>query len=242
MPDRPGSPLLDALRLCPLLSGLSVDDLKTISDGAEHAVYPAGAIVCCQGEPAERFFVILAGQVVLSLGDVEDPLCIARIVGPGGTFAESCVCGIGSYPMTARVLRAAEIVALPRSQLCALLESRTDLLCGMLAEMSFRLRGLVRQIGELKMKTAAERLAAYILSLTDRGSGSAEIRLPLEKRILALELGMQPETLSRALLKLQALGVRYRGAANVLVVRDLAALARYAAADDDEAPSAAAGG
>lgn len=236
------SPLLDALRLCPLFAGLAADDLETLTRDAAHGGHDAGTILCRQGEPAERFFVVLAGQVALCLGEGDDAMCIARIVGPGGTFAESCVCGIGAYPMTARVLRPADIAALPRAALCELLERRPDLLLGMLAEMSYRLRGLVRQIGDLKMKTAAERLATHILALSGRTDGPAEIRLPLEKKILALQLGMQPETLSRALLKLQPLGVRYRGNGNALVVRDLAALVRFAAADAEPAAAVAGDG
>lgn len=236
-PDR--SPLLDALRLCPLLAGLAVDDLRALTAGAARRSYPAGTVLFRQGEPAERFFVVLGGQVALSLGDGDDATSISRIVGAGGTFAESCVCGIGAYPVTATVLRTADLAALPRAALCGLLEQRTDLLCGMLAEMSYRLRGLVRQIGDLKMKTTAERLAAYILTLTDSKAGFVEIRLPIEKKVLASRLGMQPETLSRALLKLQPLGVRYRGNSNTLVIKDAAALVRFAAADDADAGIAA---
>jgi CRP/FNR family transcriptional activator FtrB len=235
------SPLLDALRLCPLFARLAVDDLRALSCDAVRGTYDAGTILFRQGEPAERFFVVLSGQVALCMGDVDDTMCIARIVGDGGTFAESCVCGIGAYPVTAKVLRSADVTALPRAALCDLLERRSDLLLGMLAEMSYRLRGLVRQIGDLKMKTAAERLAAYILSLAGATGGPAEIRLPIEKKILALQLGMQPETLSRALLKLQPLGVRYRGNGNTLYVRDLAALLSFAAPDEDHAAVVAEG-
>ena len=53
---------------------------------------------------------------------------------------------------------------------------------------------------------------------------------------------MQPETLSRALLKLQPLGVRYHGNGNTLYVRDLAALVRFAAPDEDRAAIVAADG
>jgi CRP/FNR family transcriptional activator FtrB len=93
--------------------------------------------------------------------------------------------------------------------------------------MSFRLRGLVRQITDLKMKTAAQRLAVHLAGLAEAESGPAEIRLPYGKKLLASQLGMQPETLSRAFLKLQALGVRCVVSENFLRIRDMAVLREF---------------
>jgi CRP/FNR family transcriptional activator FtrB len=79
----------------------------------------------------------------------------------------------------------------------------------MLHDMSMTLRRQVRQIMDLKMKTAAQRLGSYLAGLSEVHCGAATVRLPFEKKLLACHLGMQPETLSRALMKLQDLGVRY---------------------------------
>jgi CRP/FNR family transcriptional activator FtrB len=97
----------------------------------------------------------------------------------------------------------------------------------MLGEMSLRLRGLLRQIMDLKMKTTAQRLAAHLVGLTKAQTGAAEIRLQYGKKLLASELGMQPETLSRAFLRLQSLGVRYHKADDVFRIRDVAALREF---------------
>jgi CRP/FNR family transcriptional activator FtrB len=230
--------VVDALRACRLFMRLSVDQLGMLGANVRHEHLEAGATLFRQGEPAERLFVLRSGRVALYLGDVEDTACIARIVGPGETFAESCVCGVGSYPVTAVVIREADLLAIPRTDLCRLLEDRLDLLFGMLSEMSMRLRGLVRQVADLKMKTAAQRLASHLLTLTERRAGTIEISLPYEKKLLAQQLAMQPETLSRAFLKLQSAGVRYRNATNTLHIADLAALAAFGHPTDGEEPAA----
>ena len=99
----------------------------------------------------------------------------------------------------------------------------------MLCEMSFRLRNLVRQITELKMKTAAQRLASCLLRLTEVEKGPAEIHLPYGKKMLASQLGMMPETLSRAFMKLQALGLHGVARGNVMQIKEVTVLREFAA-------------
>jgi CRP/FNR family transcriptional activator FtrB len=210
-----------------LFSRLSVKDLEPLMGDAVLERHAAGAVFFRQGERAERFFVILKGRVVLYVGDGDNSPSIAGIVGPGQTFAEAAICSQGVYPMTAEALEPTEVVAIPGEPFCRLLEQRFDLVLSMLGAMSLQLRGLLHQIMDLKMKTTAQRLAAHLLGLTKARSGAAEIRLQYGKKLLANELGMQPETLSRAFLRLQPLGVRYHKADDVFRIRDIAALQAF---------------
>ena len=167
----------EKLKGCPLFSRLSMEDLEPLMGDAVLERHAAGAVFFRQGERAERFFVILKGRVVLYVGEGDASPSIAGIVGPGQTFAEAAICGQGVYPMTAEALEATEVVAIPGEPFCRLLEQRFDLVLSMLGEMSLRLRGLLRQIMDLKMKTTAQRLAAHLVGLTEAETGKAEIRL-----------------------------------------------------------------
>ena len=53
-------------------------------------------------------------------------------------------------------------------------------------------------------------------------SGSATVRLPIEKSLVAGRLGMQPETFSRSLSKLKQVGVKCQG--HEVMVADIAKL------------------
>ena len=97
----------------------------------------------------------------------------------------------------------------------------------MLAGFSARLRAQVREITELKLKSTAERLAGFLLTLTDVTEGGAVVRLPFDKYLLAEKLGMQPESLSRAFAKLRAVGVRTEGHDRRVVITELADLRRF---------------
>jgi CRP-like cAMP-binding protein len=221
------SSVLEQLRLCPLFARVSADDLRLLANAATCTRHPGSHVVFRQGETADHLYIVLSGQVVLSFdgeGGVGD---IAKVAGPGVAFGESCVLGQGCYQVTAKSLVSTELIVIERRFLCEFLQHRPDVVLGMLGEMSFRLRALIRQIMDLKMKSTAQRLGTYLVQLTPVQTGAFDIRLPYEKKLLASELGMQPETLSRAFLRLQGVGVRYQKSANVLKIRDVAALRAF---------------
>jgi CRP/FNR family transcriptional activator FtrB len=227
MSEQDREALIRVLQHSTLFAGLAPEDLERLTEDAEQAGFDTGTILFRQGDPADRFFLLLDGRVGLYLDRVEEMACLARIVRPGETFAEACICGQGVFPVTAKVLQQSSLVAIPAANLRSLIEQRPHFLLKMLAEVSIQLRGLIRQISDLKMNTTAQRLAAYLLTLVDQEVGPADIRLPYEKKLLAHELGMQPETLSRALMKLQCLGVHYRKSSNALHISDVAALRQF---------------
>jgi CRP/FNR family transcriptional activator FtrB len=202
-------------------------DLANLAREAAIERYEPGDILFRQDDAAERFFVVLEGRVVLYLDRESDSFDVARIVGPGETFAEACICGLGSYAVTAEALAPTTVIAVRREPLRALLEQRFDLVLAVLGEMSFRLRALVRQITDMKMKTTAQRLAAHLVRLVEVESGPAEIRLPYGKKLLASQLGMMPETLSRSFFKLQSLGVHCVAAENLVQIKEVAVLREF---------------
>ncbi len=91
------------------------------------------------------------------------------------------------------------------------------------------MRSMVLQIEHLKTRSAAQRLAAFILGLCPVQQGSCSVRLPFEKIVIAGQLGMQPESLSRAIVKLKAVGVRVEG--GIATVPDVGRLRCHAESD-----------
>lgn len=226
--------LLEKLRLSTFLAQLPNADLKVLAASASIERHAGGTVLFRQGDAANVFYVIGAGHVALSLEDPAELSGVAHIAGPGDTIGEACVCGNAAHPMSARLFVDGELIAIPGAALRAILVQRCDTILAMMGEMSFRLRRQVRQIMDLKMKTAAQRLGSYLAELTDAVDGQAIVTLPYEKRLLASHLGMQPETLSRALMKLQAIGLRHQKSTSRFFVRDIAALRRFADQAENE--------
>ena len=92
-------------------------------------------------------------------------------------------------------------------------------------------RALVRQVCDLKLRTTAQRLGCYLLSLsTEQKANTTAMRLPFDKRLLAARLGCRQENLSRAFAALRDFGVETHGAR--VILHDIAKLKAYSEPDE----------
>lgn len=76
----------------------------------------------------------------------------------------------------------------------------------MLAILSHRLKYFSRLVEDLSLKEVPQRLATYLLYLSDARNNASHIDLSISKGQLASLLGTIPETLSRILNKMAAQG------------------------------------
>lgn len=234
MPNRAQPTISDAP--LPDLAGISLfsrftpADLHSLLAKSTAQSGAAGDLLFEPGEMPSHLLVLLQGEVELST-IVDGQPSIVEICRHRAVLGEAAVFSHDPSNLTARALTPVSYVAIPASDLLALLESRFDLQCHVLSVLSQRLRGQVKQIAELKLKTTAQRLGIYLLSLTEKTQGGIFINLPHDKKRIADELGMQPESLSRSLLKLSRIGVNSL-AGNRIEIPDLANLRRFCITDD----------
>ena len=97
----------------------------------------------------------------------------------------------------------------------------------MIASISQHMNYLVQHIKQLKAQSGVQRLAEYLASLSLTEQGHCALALPYDKTLIAGQLGLKPESLSRAFAKLRAIGVMVD--ASRVVVEDVAKLRQIAA-------------
>ena len=85
--------------------------------------------------------------------------------------------------------------------------------------MSQRLRGLIKEIDDLTLRSATTRLCALLLNQAER-TQSERFVLPAAKGVLAARLSMKPETFSRIFHNLSTNGV-IEVSGNEVIVRNL---------------------
>ena len=90
-----------------------------------------------------------------------------------------------------------------------------------LACQATQFRRRMKLAKSIRLRSAEERVGSYLLALAERHPDEAKVRLPVEKRQIASQLGMTRETLSRTLPALLRHGLRVEG--DVLTVEDMAA-------------------
>ncbi|MDA8230531.1 MAG: cyclic nucleotide-binding domain-containing protein [Magnetospirillum sp.] len=213
------------LRATPLFSGLADKDLRELLDGAVIIACPRDHGLYAAGDPVETFYVVLDGHVELST-EREGRRSVVEVARKGTVLGDAALFGGRRFLMSARVIAGARLLSIPAAPFLDKLETRFDIILHMLSAMSVRLRMQVRQIAELKLKTTAQRLGSFILSLTQASSGAAVIRFPYDKKLVAEELGMKPESLSRALARLAAVEVRSLPD-NAVSIADVGRLRRF---------------
>ena len=216
---------LQVLTRLPLFSGLPPDSLRRLLSEAWVQEFERGHVLFIQAEPAERFYVIFDGWVKLFRETMAGGESVIAVFAGGESFAEAAIFDKGIYPVSAMTVHDSRLLVVPAEAFVNKVREDGDYALNMMASMSRHLRGLVRQIEQLAAKSSAERVATFLVRLCPEGADSAVVSLPLEKALIAGRLGMQPETFSRSLKKLQRLGVS--NTRNEIQVRDIAALRDY---------------
>jgi len=200
------SKIAEALRRVPLFSALDEPELAQLQRACPHRAIPAGRRVCSPSERADSFYVILAGRVKLYQLSAKGDQQILHLYGPGKTFGEAAMWAGIRYPAFAEALDDSALLVVSRSVLKNLIARNPNLALAMLGGMSAKLREFNRLIERLSLKEIPARLADVLLGLPAR-AGTNTVVLRQTKRELAAQIGTIPETLSRALAKLKALGL-----------------------------------
>ncbi|MBC7954106.1 MAG: helix-turn-helix domain-containing protein [Rhodospirillaceae bacterium] len=215
------------LHMCataPLFVAVSRPDLSVLLDQAQTVSYGETGLLFSQGDLADRFFVVLQGRVNLFALTETGDQSVIEVFDPVDTFAEAAMFSSAKFPLNCEVVAGSRLVHVPAGPFLKRLGENRKLGFHLLAGLSRWQMRLIHEITELKSKSPGQRLASFLLALAKGAEGSAQVRLPITKAVLASRIGIAPESLSRALGRLKAVGVETQG--RELVLTDLEALRR----------------
>jgi CRP-like cAMP-binding protein len=215
------------LALCakaPLFAALDPGELELLLGQASTVSYPETELLFSQGDPADRFFVVLAGRVnIFALTETGDQ-SIIEVFESIATFAEAAMFSSGKFPLNCEVVAGSRLAHVPAGPFLKRLADNPRLGLHLLSGLARWQMRMIHEITELKGKSPGQRLASFLLALAKESEGSAQVRLPITKAVLASRIGIAPESLSRALARLKSVGVESHG--RELVLTDLDALRR----------------
>jgi CRP-like cAMP-binding protein len=223
----------DIVRKLPLFQQLPEPVLASLLATSTIRTVERGTDLFVQGDPADRFFVVLEGWVKLYRINRDGAEAVVTMVNEGESFAEAAMFAQGSFPVCAQAVTDVRLVAITAQAFARCVQADVGMAFAMLGSLSMRLRTLVQQIEQLQVQSAPQRVGGFLLKMCPAGKGSATFMLPVEKSLVARRLGIQPETFSRALGKLRSVGVEVQGA--VVSVSDIDALREFCQEDPDDA-------
>ncbi len=204
---------------------LTVHELNQLAGIVSIVSMPLGSSVIREGEAAHALFNVVRGSVKLFKLLPNGRRQITGFLFPGDFL------GIAlneTYAYNAEALEPLELCRLPRRKLEAMLASMPRLERKLLGTTAHELAAAQDQMVLLGRKTALERVASFLVSLSRRaarrGQPDTRLDIPMSRTDIADYLGLTTETVSRSLTSLRRAGLIELGARDRIVIADLDAL------------------
>jgi CRP/FNR family transcriptional regulator, anaerobic regulatory protein len=196
--------------LC-LPGGLTQDDLRPLRELAlTTRNIEAGQTVFSDGDPFRFLYAVRRGTCKTTMTQSDGREQVAGFHIAGEVMGLEALAH-GAHALTAKALEDSEICLIPYRRLAALtaaMPQAKDLLTHLMSQEIVRVQSLMVLLGLFE---AAERLAAFLVNLSERyaarGYSPRQINLRMTRGEIASFLGVQPETISRTLALFQRKGL-----------------------------------
>ena len=190
----------------PLFRALDPAQVDRVGGIVEIRALDGGQVLFLAGDPCDAFYIVLEGAIRLLKPQGDGDELLLNLVHPGQSFAEAALFAGGVFPATARAAERTLLARVPKAPFLALLRADAELCLKMLESLASWHHRLTHQVQQLRAKDSGERLKAWLMEEAFRNP-SREVFLRMPKKLLAAQLGMTPETLSRQLGHLRAQGL-----------------------------------
>lgn len=188
------------LRQSSLFAKLDEPALEAVADACATKRLDKGETLFHEGSLSQGFYIVQSGTICLSRLSQEGKEQVISIFKPYSCFAEATLSSIENYPANAVAVEASQVILVRKNRFREIIKENPDLALTMLASMSIHLKHLVQMIDDLKFKQIECRLANWLARNSTASSkpNQASVELPMSKKLLASQLGVTSETLSRA--------------------------------------------
>ena len=218
----------DGLRRLPIFDGVDEEVASRLTRNCSARQFRAGSIILRQGDPLNGLHIVHRGIVDLTHVH-RDHECGILLLSAKDLLMPSATIFREPALVSARALTNAKLITFEAPAVEWALGQSHALSKNLMRAMSGQWRMAVRNILDLNCRTAAQRLGAFLLRITDLQPNSETWILPIPKRHLAIRLGMTAETLSRMLQVVARHGLFLRG--RTIIVRDRAAIEEFCGPD-----------
>jgi CRP/FNR family transcriptional regulator, cyclic AMP receptor protein len=197
----------ELLRCVPFFADLSENDITMVSQLVVTKTFPRDNLIVLAEDEGDTLFVIVSGQVKVSIISEDGREVILSMLGPGDFFGEMSL--LDGKPRSATVIAVEETVlmSLRRSEFLRLLERVPELAVKLLAGLTGRLRKADRKIESLALMDVSGRIAAALLQISEELGKEVDRGIIVRNRpthqSLANMAGTTRETVSRVLKRLE---------------------------------------
>lgn len=209
----------ERVRKLPLFRGMEQGSFDALSAAGYLQRFPAGVVLVHEGERPDFLHVLVEGSVEFfsAHNDRETTL---SVLSPPSAFILAAVIVDDVYLKSARTLAPSTVVLIPAEAVRDVFLQDPAFARATVVELACRYRAVVKDLKNQRLRSGVQRLANWLITQDKIGGGSGRVRLPVEKRVLASQLGLRPENLSRAFAELQRIGLAVDGPVITIGDRD----------------------
>ena len=197
---------LDVVRRINVFRGVKPLDFERLIAPAVTLTLKSQDIVFRQGDPAASFFIVVDGWIKLYHITAAGKEAVIYVF-TKGEYRPGRRLYRPIHPAAAEAVSDGRIVRIPAAHVIKCIRDTPDVAIAMIASTSFHLHHLLEQVAQLKVQSAVQRVAEFLVSLCPTGKGPFAIALPYDKILIAGRLGIKPESLSRVFATLRSAGV-----------------------------------
>jgi CRP/FNR family transcriptional regulator len=195
--------IANTLRQCPLFADMAGHDLNAIAAITAMKSLAKGAYLFWEGAPVHGFYIVQKGAIKLHRLNMKGQEQVFHIFRPTESFAEETILSAAGYPADASATEDSRVLLVRKTEFLGLLKTHRELAFRLLRAVSQQVRTLMGLVDDLTLKDVNTRLANWLIQHCPNPESHQPQRVQLEmtKRLLASELGVTSETLSRTLAK-----------------------------------------
>jgi len=195
--------IANTLRRCPLFEAVSSADLSAIAAISVPKSLSRGEYLFVESDTVDGFYIVQKGAIKLHRLNVKGQEQVFHVFRPVESFGEEMILSNSGYPADATAAEDSQILLVRKNEFVALLKGQPELAFHLLRSAGRRVCSLMGLVDDLTLKDATTRLANWLIQhCPDPESREPQrIELQMTKHLLASELGVASETLSRTLNK-----------------------------------------
>src|SRR5688500_8377866 len=215
------NPAAALLRRVPLFSELSPEELDRISRVAVPRSFPKGVRVFHEGDHSDACYIVRSGDLRVTREHPDGRAIALATLGPGDIFGELAMLDGEARSASVEALSDCELLALPASDVRALLAGSAEITVKLVVALTRRLREANERIARQSFQTVPSRVAGVLSQLVAEDAlpeGREGITVRMTQADLAQLAGTSRESVSRFLATLERAGVVVVGRGRVTVV------------------------
>jgi CRP-like cAMP-binding protein len=220
---------VEVLRQVPLFASLTNEQIAAVADQFHVASFAQDAIIFLEGDPADRLWVVQAGQIKIIKHTSEGQENLLEVITPGEMFGGAGIL-FPTHPATAVAMTDTLTLCLERDPYLNLIRQYPEIALRIIALLGNRLQAAMK-MRALSTERVDVRLANILLKLSDKvGEPTSEglrINLPLSRQDLADMTGTTIETAIRIMSKFRKEELVHTESGGFIVILDHERLKRW---------------